>query len=285
MFLAASRDDISAKAAKGQYVAILYGFMARGANAIYGPEGKGFVGVAWDDGGVWGGSYNPWGGGNSRTISAKAEDIDRVFQFLDWGYGEEALRLFANGVPGVQWSVVEGLATLKQETIDLRIAGGEPWARSGINQIGWGGNMQGFIAEDGQAADLFNSDRVAVKLATKTDVDFANYYGFATTTGYWKSLEDAGTITTHKNIDFRIKDRLPQFPDDLRRIITSVETLITRGSADIILAANDAAYEAAKAAMIEDINDLGYAKVEEFVQSSWDELSAKFGPRPPAPSM
>ena len=284
MFLATSRDDIGAKAAKGQYVAILYGFMARAANAVYGNEGKGFVGLPWDGGGVWGGSYNPWGGGNSRTISAKAKDVERVFQFLDWGYGEEALRFFANGIPGENWDVVDGMATLRQETIDLWKNGGEPFQKSGIMQIGWGGNMQGFIAADGQPADLFNTDRVAVQLMTKTDIGFARNFGFETPRGYWKSLEADGSITTHKNIDYRVKDRLPQFPNNLRRIITRVEELIVRGAADIIMAPNDSAYEAGKSAMLRDIADLGFDQVEEFVQMKWDELSRKFGPRPDPPS-
>jgi len=275
-----SRDTIGAKAAKGQYVALITSFVGRAHNALYAEEGKGFVSIPWDGGGVWGGSDWGFGSNNSRSISANADDADRVFQFLDWGYSEEANRLFANGVPGLHWDVVDGMATLRQGTIDLWKAGGEAFAASGINQMGWGPNIQYYKGADGQELQLFATDSVSLQLMTATDKDFAAHYGFETPRGYWKSLEDARTITTHFKIDYRVQSAMSPLPDELKLIEESINRLILRGVADIIQAPDDATYEARKAAMIGDIEGLGFDKVRQFVQSNFDELSAKFGPKP-----
>lgn len=275
-----SRDEIAAKAAKGQYVALISSFMGRAHNAIEGENGKGFVSVPWDGGGVWGGSDWGWGSFNSRSISSKVEDIDRVFQFLDWGYSEEANRVFANGVPGVHWDMVDGLATLRQSTIDLWKAGGEEFQKSGIMQMGWGPNIQYYKGEDGQELDLFSTDRVSVQLMTQTDIDFANYYGFETPKGYWKSLEDAGTIITHFNIDYRVLGNLPNLTDELREIDDSVNRFILRAVPDLIQSPDDATFEARKKEIMDEIEDLGYDRVRQFMLANFDKLSEKFGPKP-----
>jgi len=275
-----SRDTIGAKAAKGQYVALITSFVGRAHNALYAEEGMGFVSIPWDGGGVWGGSDWGFGSNNSRSISAKADDIERVFKFLDWGYTEEANRLFANGVPGIHWDVANGKATLRQETIDLWKNGGADWAASGINQMGWGPNMQYYKGADGQLLQLFAEDNVSLQLMTETDKDFASYYGFDTPKGYWQSLDDAGTITTHFKIDYRVQSALSPLPDELKRIEESINRLVLRGVADIIQAPNDAAFENRRADMMAQIEDLGFDQVRQFVQSNFDELSAKFGPKP-----
>ena len=140
--------------------------------------------------------------------------------------------------------------------------------------------MQYYKGADGQLLQLFAEDDVSLQLMTETDKDFAAYYGFVTPKGYWQSLDDAGTITTHFKIDYRVQSALSNLPDELKRIEESINRLILRGVADIIQAPNDAAFENRRADMIAQIEDLGWDKVRQFVQSNFDELSARFGPKP-----
>ena len=282
--IARERSELAAKMAKGQYVGmtIRAGGFANAWDAIHAKEGRGLVAVPIEDGGIWGGQDLRTGSANFRAISAKAQDkIEAVMRLFDWGYSTEGMRTLSTGVEGIHWDFVDGKGRVRQETLDLRAAGGEAWLALGIDRIGWGANTQAFMHPDGQPVQLFNTDEVSNLLLNATDKDYSQYYGVQNPEGHWNNYMAAGTIVTHGNLDYRVIYNMPLMADELKRIDSEINTLVERRVPQLVLAANDAEFRAGRDQLIADIKSAGYDQIRDWYVSNYNRLRAEMGPKPP----
>ncbi|MBX4150578.1 extracellular solute-binding protein [Paenibacillus lautus] len=273
--LTMKNNDYSAKATAGQIVIGPATWAMGDFNSKYAKDGKGYV-VLPTGKRAWSGGVNPLGWtGKSYAISKSSKHPEKAMQFLNYLYSYEGVRTLYSGVEGVHWEMIDGKPQIKDETFELRNAGGTAWENTGIaldtNLMGIGGAVLDPVTNS--PLDLFQTQEALAQGITELEKDFSDHYG-AMHPGEVLGkliaegkLQDANTISKDLTTEQRIKEGkvgLPAIPEDMLKIEAQVKELAARYAAKLILAKTDDEFNRIKEEALKAFKDAGVDKFTEF---------------------
>ena len=276
--LIASWEDLGTKATNGQYVGGMWGAMFDSANTLLASTGDGYATIPVTNGGVWGGSDWRYGQKNMRCVSAKAENPEKVVEFLNFCYSTEGSRILNSGIEGINWDYVDGVPTINEETATKYQENGIAWKETGI---GYFTNflMASFPHEDGSYTNLFFSKQYNLAAMNDFQKKVAAHYGKDTLLEYFQAQVDSGKMVSQAAVDQRIGNMMPTLTDDLSRITSEADAAMVTGIAQCILSASDSEYEANKTALIEQVKGLGIETVTDWFREQYETLGATLPPK------
>ncbi|SFS71633.1 hypothetical protein [Paenibacillus sp. BC26] len=277
----AKYEDLVTKASQGTLLNAIATWPFQAANGELLKEGpdKGFVTIPLDWGFAWtGGSTIAGWGDRAWAITSNCKDPARAMDLINFLSSEQGSRLIESGVQGVHWDMVDGKPQMKPEVVALAAAGGDPWKKTGINMMA---NQQGLsdntVLSDGFPVNLFNSPEVYATKLNSLNKDYSEHYGVAYPAAAYKKYADEGKVKTLDVIPQDVQAAMAPPPEDIKRIQTKLDDLITKGIPDIVLhAKNDEDYKARQQKLIDKLNDAGADEFYQWQLKAFDEAKAKF---------
>lgn len=216
--------DVLAKSKEGQYLGSPINWYV---NTYYADEKlkdpdtmKGFVAIPVDGTYIVANNGTDIGQTNKlMAVSKNCKYPERSMELLDFLFGAEAGRLLYSGIEGVHWDTVNGVAALKQETIDASNAGGDAWKKTGINNGGLG-NFFGLGGNDSSDIDnaplsLWGSEAIYKEQMTPLTKDFCDYYGAEYPYQIYENRIKEGKMKDFSNLQQDIPNAMP-----IRRMIS-----------------------------------------------------------------
>lgn len=270
-------DNNSLKAVNGQYVATLYHDITGNATATKASEGVagGFEFIPLKgctvDGTFEISEENLGKGvGNLRCISSKTKYADRIMEFMKWWYTPEGSRILATGVEGDTWNYVDGVPTLTEEAKVAKYEGqsNDYYFSSGI-RFGWNGGT-GEPHPDGYSVNLFDEQSYLLEYASAMEKDVAAHYGM-TMTEKVIEMHDKGELYDHDFLNGNATAAVNTLPDDLQRILNTVDTQMYEGmTACITEAKTEEEYFQMRDDLIKAVKETGMDKVNEWFLTTYN---------------
>ncbi|MCD9023242.1 hypothetical protein [Cohnella silvisoli] len=271
-------EDFAAKATNGQ---LLYGpatWMMGDYNSKNAKDGKGFIAIPLDWGFQWHGSNQVLGYSDKLyAITKNAKAPDRAMDLLNYLWSYDGSRTMASGVEGIHWERVDGKARLKQETIDLQIAGGDAWINTLIGVLGNLTGINGYTIhpKDGAPLDLFQDPEVYTSRANPMQKDYSDHYGVKYPAEIFAQKLASGKNKNQKDQNTLALGLLPSPPDDIKRMEAKLKDLAARLSAESVLAKSDAEFAEKQKQAIAAYNKAGADKVFEWYAKAWNDAKAQ----------
>jgi putative aldouronate transport system substrate-binding protein len=289
--LTMKHNDYLAKATAGQIVIGPATWAMGDFNSKYAKDGEGYI-VLPTGKRAWSGGVNPLGWtGKSYAISKTSKHPEKAMQFLNYLYSYEGARTLYSGVEGLHWDMVDGKPQLKDETFDLRNAGGVEWENTGIamdsNLMGMGAAV--LDPKTNSPLDLFQTPEALARGISELERDFSEYYdglhpgdvlGKLIAAG---KIEDSNTVNKGLSTEELIKEGkvgLPEIPEDLLKIEAQVKELAARYAAKLILAKTDEEFNQVKMEALEAFKDAGVDKFTDFYTKDIAERREAVGALP-----
>ncbi|QHT61478.1 extracellular solute-binding protein [Paenibacillus lycopersici] len=277
----AKYNDIVTKASQGTLLnaAATWPFQAVNAELLKEGPDHGFVTIPLDWGFAWvGGSTVAGWSDRAWAISAKAKDPARAMDLINFLTSEQGSRLIASGIQGVHWDLVDGKPQMKPEIVQLAASGGDAYKKTGIGMFA---NQQGMTdfseLSDGSLANLYNTPEVFATKVNSLNKDYDEHYGVTYPAAAYKKFADEGKVLTLDVVPQDVQAAMPAPPDDIKRIQTKLDDLMTKGIPDIVLhAKNDADYAKRQEALIKKLNDAGADKYWAWYMQAFNDTKAKF---------
>lgn len=241
-------DDLQTKATNGQLAAAIcswYGGSLRDNEAAKNPESMAeYLVLPMENQYNWANLNNNIGWSFYHAVSSKTENIDACMKVIDYVNTSEAARIGYMGKEGRLWDTVDGEPAIKQETIDIRLEGGEQsklkteslWAGT----IGLSGAV---LCEDGKPADLWSTPEIWQLSMTPAKKDFCNHYGVEVPSGQVQKLIDEGKTFDKSVMDGDLLTLLPSAPQDITRIDTRCIDIMVKAIPNLVMAVDQAEYE------------------------------------------
>lgn len=289
--LTMKNNDYMAKATAGQIVIGPATWAMGDFNAKYAKDGKGYI-VLPTGKRAWSGGVNPLGWtGKSYSISKTSKHPEKAMEFLNYLYSYEGARTMYSGIEGVNWEMVDGKPQVKDETFELKKAGGQAWENTGIaldpNLIGLGAAV--LDPATNSPLDLFQTPEAMAKGLTAVEKDFSDYYG-----GVYPGdvlgklieegkLEDSNTANKDLTMEQLINEGkvgLPAIPEDMLKIEAQVKELAARYAAKLILSKTDEEYNKIKQEALKAFKDAGVDEFTEFYTNDIAERRKAVGALP-----
>lgn len=197
-------------------------------------------------------SYAVW-------VSAKTEKVDAVLGLLDLMHKPETQRLLDSGIEGVHWDYVDGVPTPKQETIDLRNAGGDEWAKTGIEQDFYVEMFQpSFKCEDGYTISVFESDEIKIAALNPLQKDVADFYEVDYPAQAMQKLAEEGKVVTMANCFSELNQSCTEtIPTDIQRILEQCNEVLFQAVPELVQAADEATFNAKQAEVLAQLESIG----------------------------
>ncbi|REE94583.1 spermidine/putrescine-binding protein [Paenibacillus taihuensis] len=277
----AKYDDIVTKASQGTLLNTIATWPFQNVNAELLKEGpdKGFVTLPLDWGFAWaaGNTIAGWAD-RGWAITKNAKDPKRAMDLINFLSSEQGSRLIESGVQGVNWDMVDGKPQMKPETVELSKAGGDAWKKTGIGMMA---NQQGLsddtVLSDGGPVNLFNTPEVFSTKLNTLNKDYSDHYGVAFPAAAYSKYEDSGQVKSLDSMPQDVQAAMAQAPDDMKRIQTKLDDLITKGIPDIVLhAKNDADYKDRQQKLIDKLNKAGAEEFYQWQLKAFDDANKKF---------
>lgn len=203
---------------------------------------------------------------NSICISANCEYPERAMELIEFLNSDEGARLVYNGLKGVDWDVVDGTPQLIGEALENRRTNNTAYPdrdqKVGIGVYQWLCSQYPTNAcADGYPINLSNSVEYIIENASEAAKDYCDYYtdGKARYVGEaYVNLVEQGKLNTVG--DTQLAPTLMEpVSDDATKTFAKADEYFQTNIAKIITCADDAAFEAQKQKMIEDVMAMGYA--------------------------
>lgn len=213
-------------------------------------------------------------------ISSQSENWEAALAFFDYMHTDEACRTLESGIEGVHWNYVDGVPTLTEETIAMQIAGGDPWAMTGINSDSPIAAVQvGDLHQDGYPMYLFDTDAMRAASMNSLEKDFSEYYGVAYPSLARQKLVDEGLIINHSH-NFSQTTALARepIPTDILRILTRINDIMYRAIPNLVTAQTEEAFAAAQADVLQQLADADEATAWEWAQQAQAAAHEKVDP-------
>lgn len=289
--LTMKNNDYMAKAKSGQIVLGPATWAMGDYNALHAKDGKGYM-VLPVGKRAWSGGVNSLGWtGKSYSISKNSKYPEKAVQFLNYLYSYEGARTLYSGVEGVHWGFVDGKPQIKDETFELKVAGGIEWESTGIaldtNLMGLGAAV--IDPNTDSPIDLFMTPEAMARGLTLLEKDFSEHYGGlhpGDVLGKFIAegkLVDSNTVTLKQTAEERINEGmvgLPTIPEDLLKVEVQVKELAARHAARMILAKTDDEFHKLKQKALEAFKDAGVDKLTQFYTNDIAERREKVGAIP-----
>ncbi len=265
-------DTLYAKYQDGQ---ILYSPWPWLGQAAYNTQknkeaGKGFMLASIDDMKIF--SYGCQSTGNANftiSIGSKAEDPQRLVDFIDWLYSPEGIAMSASqtsgssGPEGLTWEMQDGEPVLtdfgKEALINGDAAMPEEWGggswKDGISQLNFQAvNLLDINPDTGYAYTHTVWDTYLELNKTKLDTDWQEKMGAKTTLEY---LQNNGRILVAPGCGYVT----PQESSDITTLRNQVRASIVQYSWQMIFAKDEAEFDSLLKEMQDTVIGLGYNDV------------------------
>ncbi|MEA4890133.1 MAG: hypothetical protein VB070_11775 [Clostridiaceae bacterium] len=270
--------DFGAKATAGQLLSGPATWAMGDFNTNNAKDAKGFEVLPLDWGFQWGGA-NAKAGWTDKCfgITKNCQTPDKAMDLLDYFYSYEGSRTLFSGVEDKDWEAVGGVPTLKDATIELQKAGGDPWLQSGI---GFDSNFIGLSPftinpNDGKAVSLFNDASVYPLSLNNLQKDFAEHYGVKYPQQIFEKKIADGKSKNASTQDAFALALLPTAPDDIKRMDAKLDELCIKDAAKMILSKSDSEFSANKQSAIEDFQNAGVQQVADWYAEQWKTAAEK----------
>lgn len=220
-----------------------------------------------------------WGISHSMCIPTSSKCPDRVMQMLAYTFSYEGTRLLKCGIEGAHWDYVNGVPKVKDEVMELKLAGGDEWSKTGIGGYplleNLGGIANAEIAPDGYKVNLFYDDDYLSRLKfTPWLQDFCEYYNVSWPNEIFHKLKKEGKMYDLSTKDSRIN--LGVATEDMDRIDAKLLKTAIEAIPKLVSAKNDEEFEKVKADTIASFKANGVEKSRDYWQAKWDESWAKY---------
>ena len=208
--------------------------------------------------------------GNLRCISSKTKYADSIMEFMKWWYTPEGSRILTTGVEGDTWNYVDGVPTLTEEAKVAKYEGqsNDYYFSSGI-RFGWNGGT-GEPHPDGYSVNLFHEQSYLLEYASAMEKDVAAHYGM-TMTEKVIEMHDKGELYDHDFLNGNATAAVNTLPDDLQRILNTVDTQMYEGMAACITEAKtEEEYFQMRDDLIKAVKETGMDKVNEWFLTTYN---------------
>jgi putative aldouronate transport system substrate-binding protein len=226
-----------------------------------------------------GNAITGWGVSHSLGIPTSSKYPDRIMQMLAYTFDYEGTRLIRSGIEGIHWDYVNGVPTVKDEVMELKLAGGDEWRKTGICGYPLFENFSGIanaeIAPDGYKVNLFYDDDYLSKLKfTPWLQEFCEYYNVSWPNEIFHKLKKEGKMYDLSTKDSRVK--LTIATEEIDRIDAKLLKIAIEAIPKLVSAENDEEFEKVKAETIASFKANGAEKSRDYWQAKWDESWAKY---------
>lgn len=282
--------DFEAAALKGEilYNSAVYGFEKANVELMKGDNPTSFITIPFDFGysysdvaprnnlpsylGVRGMSGKNW------SVTKNCKNPEGTVEFLNYCFSAEGSRLLYNGLEGVHWEYVNNKPVLKQETIDMLLAGGDPLNKSGAfggqGSLGFlAGKNKSVVHPDGELVNLQNVTSTYKKMMNPVQADYAASYGVEYP--YEAFVKKYKEGKQKFNPDYKAIN-MPGLPEDMKRIYTKITDVLVKGlPKTIIVPKTDEEFEAAFNKLKEELNDAGAQELYKWTAERFEEERTK----------
>lgn len=183
--------------------------------------------------------------------------------------------MFYSGVEGLHWEYVDGVPVYTEETRKLMAdTSSDGWLKTGIVRTPFtviGGYDTSHVGDDGTEMYLVNSSayRATMEFSNKF-TDYNEYYGVS-----WPNEVFVNWVNEGKMYDLSGVDNTKSLnvsDEDINRIDTACNKIAIEALPEMVLAEDDAAFEAAKAKTMEAFKAAGAETAKAFYLEYWDSL-------------
>ncbi|RKP49873.1 hypothetical protein D7Z26_18765 [Cohnella endophytica] len=239
---------------------------------------KGYAVIPMEGGYQWNGADQLGWFDKSLGISKKNKYPERTMELLDFLWSFEGNRLAYSGVQGVHWDVVDGAPTLTEMMVKAQTENGDVWRKTGVRgaQTGIMSGLGNFVVdpEDNTEVDLFSSAKSFEKQLTPLTKDFSEHYGVKYPAEIFLKNVEEGKSINQKNMDTRISAALPNTPDDIARIDSKLDELMTKAVAKAINAKSDADFDSVKQKTMDNLKSNGVDQSNDYWMKTWEDTKA-----------
>ena len=217
--------------------------------------------------------------GNALVISANCKYPEKAMELLDFLNSDEGARLISTGIQGEDWDYVDGVPQMIGTRLENFISNDTVEPGYASKTGGQGIDLYSFLksrcdtnsAADGYPLNLTKSKEYNLSSVTAGMQDFCDYYtdGKAQYPGeayVW--MVDQGMMDTVDAVP-RAGTLMESLSDEATRIASKADEYFQANIAKIITCEDDAAFQAQKQKMIDDVMAMGY-------QTVLDEVAEKF---------
>lgn len=232
--------------------------------------------------------------GGSRAISANCKYPERAMQLLNWFDSEEGARTLANGVKGVDWDVVDGMAQYIGGYLEsFKNDSNKDYERenpTGIRGENFATLAQFFTSgsfptSDGQPIDLTRSDLFRSQMGNvperyKQLIDtYAPDKGFTIPGQVYDMWIKEGKASCPVEYPLAV-ELMGQISDTNQQNESKAEAYMSSNIAKVVMAKDEAEFASVKESVIQDILNMGIQEShDEFMQLYEEavELAKSFG--------
>ena len=104
--------------------------------------------------------------------------------------------------------------------------------------------------------------------------DYCEHFGVQFPAQIFTKNEQAGKSKSQKDMDVRIPAALASAPDDIKRIDTKLDEIMTKAVAKAIMAKSDADFEAVKQKTMEDLKAANASTANDWWTKAWADAKA-----------
>lgn len=275
-------DEVQEKAANNQYVGSYctwYTSDMYNTNRQEDPDTlAGIIAVYGEGMSSWYGSNHTVGWGDKLSfITTSCKDVPLAVSFFNALDSDELNRIHYSGIEGQTWEYVDGVPTLKDEAIALRAAGGDEYNKLGIssfnNQIG---AAPFGVAEDGYFFSLWDNDEIKYAGLNPLEKDYADFYGVKYPSQvHYNMVKEGKAVNQSGNQTQAVQLGLSVRPDEIIRIDSRLEEMVNRAIPELVNAADQDAFEAARDALIADLKNAGADESWNWWNENWNGTLAE----------
>lgn len=230
----------------------------------------GYANILMDGGNYSVANYSSAGLAEYWCISSKCKYPERALQMINYLYTEEGSRNIYNGVKGETWDEDEnGAAYFTEYGLEM-MKDPDRVAKTGAGKIA---NYAGIDVQsrdfDGQFIDLSYEASEQEKTLLPVAKSWLEFYGAESEADLWR--ERGGIVA---NTAFSAL--FPALPSDIARIDTKIQSYMTTALPLLVMAEDDAAFEAQKQQIIKDVQAIdGYQEYIDWCKNAVEETAAK----------
>ena len=271
-------DDFTAKASNGQLLTGPAMWAMGDFDSSHSTEAVGFEVIPTNWAYQWGGTnYTAGWVDKCFGISAKCPNPEKAMAYLNYIYSYDGCRLLYSGIEGEDYTVENGVPALTQESIDLYLAGGDPWKESGL---GFDRNITGLgnytaHPDDGKTLDLFVDPSIYGQMLTECKKDFSAHYGVSYPDEIFQQYREKYDVYDQGNTDAFAVALVPSAPDNITRIEASLNEAAISAASKLILAKDQAEFDSLKADTIAEFESIGIQEVIDWYTTEWNNAVEK----------
>jgi hypothetical protein len=217
-------------------------------------------------------------GGNEFAITSKCERPDKAIQFLDWCMSEEGSRMITQGAEGLAYvmdgDVPAATAQYREDNaagnVDMAEVYGK-WKYAGINAFQHIDlDKNGYYIQPEQIPDMDSYS--AVKK------DALAFYGEESFSDFWKNYANRAGQKVPNVLWGSYAAAIGDKPDDIKAKYGQINNYMYKAVFRLILAEDDAEFQAQKASAIDEVKRLGQDDVVRWYGDRYRSLRSELDP-------